>query len=223
MKRFIEMRKRRISVDQHQVQKLICEHRRTVVVFLLVHRSTAENISQTTDDERTSFVRVCCFEQRTKLDCKLLPTEWKQLEHNDSRSQIVEACSNHFLAAIERALDRDSFVVTDELICFVDSEWWQVDDLDARGNDESLGHATAIQQHHSKALGQTVGKRQGTHKMAHGQGVLAVKQEGGSGRHWLITYFLGPRDMECRRRCSETVPRSGRKIRQLRAPTGICY
>ena len=80
--------------------------------------------------------------------------------------------------------------MTDELICFVYSKWWQVNDLDAGGNEKSLRQSTAIQQHHAKVIGQTVRECQGPDKVAHGQGMLAVEQEGGPGRHCLINLII---------------------------------
>ena len=105
MKRFIEMCERWIRVDEDQIEKLIREDRGAVVVLLLIHTLTAEDISQATDDKRVPVVRACCFEQRSKLTRKPLSSEREQFEHNHGRPQIVEAGSKHLFSPIQRAFD----------------------------------------------------------------------------------------------------------------------
>ena len=109
-------------MDQYDVEKFVGPCGGAVVVFLLISAATDEDIAQAAHDERACFFGAGRLQQRQDLVGKFLSSEREELDEHRNRAQVVERDANHFLAAVEGALDGDALVVTDELICIVDSK-----------------------------------------------------------------------------------------------------
>src|SRR6476661_7505335 len=113
-------------MNEHDIEEFIGPRSRSIVVLLLIVVSTNENIAQAANDERPTFVRTRDLQQRQDLVRKFLSSKREELNEDHHRPQVIESDSNHLLATIESALDRDSFVMTDKLVRFVDAEWRQI-------------------------------------------------------------------------------------------------